>query len=102
MKPFPTDTIADLSTAHLTSMDVTVLHGPTGLESCIIEYPTGFFVYTGGTDSDSQKTVIRAYQKLGVSAAVTKILKAAARQGCKWVCFDADGPVIKGWKVHKH
>lgn len=101
MPKFPTDRIADLSTAHLSLQDIAALESGA-FESTVIKYSQGFFVYTGGSDKDSRRKCIVFYKDAGLHPSVLNIIRAAGAQGCKWVNFDADGPVIKRLKTYKH
>jgi len=92
----PQEQMADISIGHISLRDVNTLEGITDLESCIIKYPTGFFIYTGGSDADSQDSIRQAYTIFGLSDAFLAVISLAAKQKCKWVCFDADGPRIEG------
>jgi len=79
--------VLDISTCHITKNDGALLSrsGKTFLDGdpIVYDYGEGSFVYCGGLANGPYKNS---------SPEFNQILEFANRKGCRYVCFDCDGP----------
>ena len=82
--------VLDISTIHISEEENGYLQN---INSPLItyEYNEGFFVYVPISFIIDEPNII----KTGFSEGFINILKLAAAQDCKFVCFDADGIVYE-------
>ncbi len=87
--------VADLSTAHLTAQDNSVLASLPGDNDWFIgKYDYGYMLRTVGAENRSED-----WQDYGLSDTFFKLMCTLEAHGIYYVCFDQDAPKVREWPV---
>jgi len=105
-KTFETETIAVVSTAHVSPKDMDVLNSMIGENIppqpfICLEYDCGVWVRTFWEPDEAEEREINIADamEMGLSFEAASLIRAVAEKGYTWIKLDRDGPTYDGYEV---